>query len=463
MAERRKFGLGGVNLNIREPEVTGSTGGESRIQELVNTIENPAINTAFNFKIIPREKLVFHKNNEYPMEALEELAASILDIGLLHNIDVSYDEEKDHYVIDAGERRTRAIDLLIERYKDLAHQDMDSEACQRYIYNVQPFEKGYPCKVSAGSSRMHISDGLDETELKELDDVEAKIRLRVSNELGRKHDPVRTKAALDEIIRLENRRNELLGNGKTISNKEVGSKLNITDRMVQKYKAIDKLIPELRELFEKRGITLADGANYANLSEEEQKQILDLINAGGEKEELAALYSKLKKLQEDMQHKDEELQKLASEKEEALANVDKAKQEASILEEKIRVELQGEADQQGKADQETIKQLQEQLEQVNQNVAAYEKQGKELEAKKKEIEKLQEELTRKDKPLASKENVVVMKAALRVESSIKDVENAIKQLQKAFGEYQKIYDGSESEKAPEEYQKEIEILIEKLK
>lgn len=461
MAERRKFNLGGASLNVREPEVTGSPAGENRIQELVSTIENPTINTAFNFKCIPREKLVFHKDNKYPMEAIEELAASILNIGLMHNIDVSYDEDNDVYIIDAGEQRTRAIDLLIERYKDFS--DQDSEEYQRYLYNVKPFEKGYPCKVSAGSSRMHISDGLGEAELKELDDVESKLRVRISNEIGREHDPVRTKQALDDIIMLENRRNELLGNGKTISNKEVGGKLKISDRMVQKYKALDKLIPELREAFDKGGITVTDGANYANLNEEEQRQILSLINAGGAKEELAALYDKIKKLKEEMQGKDRELQQLADEKADALAKVEKARLDAELLEKKIREEMQHEAEQQGEADQETIRTLKKQLDQVNQNVAAYEKQGQELDAKQKEITKLQEELARKEKPMASKETVVVMKAALRVESSMKDVENAIKQLQKALGEYQKVFDESESEKAPEEYQREIETLLSKFK
>lgn len=461
MAERRKFNLGGASLNVREPEVTGSPAGESRIQELVSTIENPAINTAFNFKLIPREKLVFHKDNKYPMEVIEELATSILNVGLMHNIDVSYDEENDVYIIDAGEQRTRAIDLLIERYKDFSNQD--SEEYQRYLYHAKPFEKGYPCKVSTGSSRMHISDGLDEAELKELDDVESKLRVRISNEIGREHDPVRTKQALDDIIMLENRRNELLGNGKTITNKEVGSKLKISDRMVQKYKALDRLIPELREAFDKGGISVTDGANYANLNEEEQRQILSLVNTGGAKEELAALYDKLKKLQEEMQDKDKELQRLADEKAEALAKVEKAKQDAELLEEEIRIKLQHEAEQQGKADQETIVNLQKQLTQANQNVAAYEKQGQELDAKRKEIEKLQEKLARKEKPVASRETVAVMKAALRVESSMKDVENAIKQLQKAISEYQKLYDGSESEKTPEEYQSDIEALFEKLR
>ena len=103
--EGRKFNFGGSGLSTREPETTSKSEAPAtvnRAQELVNAIENAGVNTAFNFKLIPRHKLMFHEENDYPMEAIKELAESILNNGLLHNLDVHFDEENDIYIIEAG-------------------------------------------------------------------------------------------------------------------------------------------------------------------------------------------------------------------------------------------------------------------------------------------------------------------------------------------------------------------------
>lgn len=68
MSERKKFNFGGGSLNTRETTVNSvEARTENRAQELVNSIESAEVNTAFNFKLIPRSKLVFHQDNEYPM------------------------------------------------------------------------------------------------------------------------------------------------------------------------------------------------------------------------------------------------------------------------------------------------------------------------------------------------------------------------------------------------------------
>lgn len=461
MAERKKFNFLGNEVSTREPDVSGSPRKESRVQELVSSIEKSTTNTAFNFKYIPREKLTFHEDNEYPMEAIEKLAASILDMGLMHNIDVSYDEEADIYVIDAGEQRTRALDLLIEKFKD--YQETNSEEYQRYLYHVQPFEKGYPCKVSAGTSRMKISEKYDEGVRKELDAIEAKMRIRISNEVGREYDPVRTKKAMDEMIKLENRRNELLGTGRMMTNKEIGDRLNISDRQVKKYRAIDRLIPELQELFEKQGITLTDGANYAALNEEEQRQILALINAGGGKQEQKALYDRLNRLQVEMKSKEKEIQNLENEREEALKKAEDVRQEAAELEAQIRTELQEETEKSERADRKLIEKLQKQLEFANQSIEEYEKQNKALEAEKvKKEEELAETLAVRDRKEAMAEPAV-MRVALQVESVLGMIENNISQFQKTLQEYQDVYDASSGEIEPQYYKRKLEQLLEKIK
>lgn len=458
MVSQRKFNFGGATLNTREPEVASAEPkAENRAQELVNAIEKSEVNTAFNMKFIPRNKLVFHKENFYPMEEIEKLAESILDIGLLHNLDVSYDENKDLYVIDAGERRTRAIDMLLERFEN--YEDKESEDYKKYLYNVDPFRKGYPAKVSTGYSKLQIRDDMEEEVAKELDDIATQLRLRVSNELGREYDPVRTKKAMDDIVKLKQRRNEILGNNKKITNKEIAEELNISDRMVQKYKAIDKLIPELQEVFREHGITLTDGANYANLNEDEQRQILELYKAGGNKKEVETLYNQLNMVRNEIKQKDKQLQELEQEKDAANERAERAKADAETLKEQIREELQKELTAGNEADRKKISDLELQLEKANQNVEKYDAQKRELTAQANQIEQLKKELASKKATKNPVDNPEVWRAALGVDTCLKGVENALQSLENAMKEYEASYDGAEVFSSPEVYKASVLSIL----
>ncbi len=456
MAERKKFNFLGNEMNTRESTGEAPVKAGNRVQELVDSIENATTNTAFNFKYIPREKLRFHEDNEYPIESVEKLAASILDVGLMHNLDVSYAEEEDIYVIDAGEQRTRALDMLIEKYRD--YTDTESEEYQHYLYHVKPFEKGYPCKVSTGTSRLQSGETYSDAVRRELDEIEARMRIRISNEIGREYDPVRTKKAMDEMIMLENRRNELLGTGKPMNNREIGERLNISDRQVQKYKAIDRLIPELQTLFQEHGITLTDGANYAKLNEGEQQQILDLIKAGGNKQEVTALYGKLNRLQEEMQAKEREINKLERDRAEALEHAEAARREAAELDSRIREELTKEAEKKEEADGKLIEELQKQLESANHNIDEYARQNRELEKEKAKKEaELEEKLAAKLEE--TRLTPAMMRAALQVESILGLIESNIRQFKKVLCEYQDMYDSSSGEVSPEEYMEQLQKVL----
>ena len=457
MAQRKKFNLGGSRLEMRETEtVKQEESTESQAERLVTAIENAEVNTAFNFKMIPRGKLIFHKDNQYPMEAVEKLAASILDVGLIHNIDVRYDEDNDTYIIDAGEQRTRALDMLIEKYRNCENQE--SEEYQKYVYHVKPFEKGYPCKVSSGTSKMKSSMGLAGEAASELDEIEARLRLRISNEIGRGHDVVRTKKCLDEILELENRRNEILGKTDQVTNRELGEKLNISGRMVQKYKALDRLIPELREVFENQGITVTEGANYANLSPDEQMQLVELIRLGGNRKELAVLYDRLNETQNAVKEKERELEELKLEKMAAREQAEAAKADAENLKQKLQEELRQEYDAENEEKRREIEELKNRLFQANRDAEIYEKQKEELAVRSREIEELKEKLSR-SRPAVSGEEAAAMRAALHLESAVRGVENALAEAAQAMQEYEKQYDPGKGMKAPEDYTGQIRLLI----
>ena len=280
MAER-KFQFGDSVLHTRRDaaQERKMVQEEKTVQELVSAVEHAAEpNAAFRFKFVPREKLAFNEKNQYPMDAIEELAESILQIGLIHNIDVSYDDERDVYVIDAGEQRVRAIDLLISRYRDF--DDTEGREYQYYLANVKPFEEGYPCKVSrsagAGFPGMNMSDD----EAKELAAIDTEMRLYASNEIGRRHNAVRTQEAVQRLVDLAKRRNELMDPGEKVNiNRSVGEQLHISERQVQKYKAVERLIPELKDKFRTMEISLTEAAQYANLEKKEQQKVVTDINA----------------------------------------------------------------------------------------------------------------------------------------------------------------------------------------
>ena len=171
----------------------------------------------------------------------------------------------------------------------------------------------------------------------------------------------KTKKCLDEILELENRRNEILGKTDQVTNRELGEKLNISGRMVQKYKALDRLIPELREVFENQGITVTEGANYANLSPDEQIQLVELIRMGGNKKELAALYDRLNETQNAVKEKERELEELKLEKMTAKEQAEAAKADAENLKQKLQEELRQEYDAENEEKRREIEELKNQL------------------------------------------------------------------------------------------------------
>lgn len=119
------------------------------VQAKLRQIENERGEKAFNFHLVPREKLVFNKDNAYPMEMIEQLADTILRFGLIHNLEVLYEEETDSYVIESGERRTRALDYLIAKFGDgRENAETDAAEYKMYLKNVKQYaDEGYPCNV----------------------------------------------------------------------------------------------------------------------------------------------------------------------------------------------------------------------------------------------------------------------------------------------------------------------------
>lgn len=252
------------------------------VESMVKKLETPRTKNTFDIKVIPRQKIRINKKNNYPMVEIESLMESILYFGLLQPINVIYIMDEDMYCIEAGHRRTEAIDRLIQKYKN--QEATESEDYTNYQKNVKQFETGYPCNVVDILKDDIPYDYAADIPLEEIPEsiIDSEIRLIITNEENRDRSPSVRAANVARLSRLYERKNlnKTKRSDKININKKIAEELNITERQVINYKNLNRLIPELKEEFDRNNISLKAGSNYARLSEEEQYSILKVIQSG---------------------------------------------------------------------------------------------------------------------------------------------------------------------------------------
>lgn len=351
-------------------------------------------------KYVPHEKIVFHQENKYNQDKIEELAESILNYGLIHTPEAYYDEENDQYILEAGERRTRAIRLLIDRFSN--SDDTESYEYKCYLKNVKKYEQGIRLSIKRPE--------MDENgEMTELEKINSLLRIEEANLQIREENPLERAQALQRRKELLQRRNELIDKKSRINvNKKLANENGLGERTIMKYTAIaEKLIPELQEEFKKNHISLNDGSAYAQLSEEEQKYILQMIHAGEKvsKEEIR-YYQELMETQK----------RLANEKE---ASLQKAIAEKKAAEEKLELNLSKMESDRTKLETQIRKEI------ASQNEDIILKLQEELEEKKAEMKKISEELNHlKEKSLLDSKEKKIIRLNLAYNAAIKNFKNA---------------------------------------
>lgn len=407
---------------------------------LVERLENSTVTKAFDLQFIPRKKLVFYEENDYPQENIEQLADKILRFGLIHNLEVVYNMEEDTYSIDSGERRCRALDYLIETYKNF--NNTESKEYKNYLKHIKYFENGYPCNVKRNSN--------DD----ELDKLYARVRNRIANEEVRDYDPARKAERIAELkkdyIRIAELEEAQTGTKSRLNiNKEIAKDLNISERQVKKYNAIQKLIPELRDLFNEKKVTLTDGNNYAQLSEEEQKQIYELIKNGDNKKEIDSLYQSITKLKKDMAQKEDTIETLETEKAETQKELENAKQELVNLQKQLEEEAQKEA-----PNTEEIEKLKSEIANSERAINTY-KENHAAEVKKKDemISKLKKELKEKK---SNTEIPAGYQESLQLKMQISELQKVFASVKDAFNNYKSVYSPEEPvDQSPNDFKKQI--------
>lgn len=465
MAERKKYNFAGAaqilsgrsakakdlsddNENMQDGNETGSK--MKSMLEHLDTPENPA-SKAFHLKYVPREKLIFNVKNNYPKEKIEKLAGSILRFGLIHCMEVLYDEETDCYTLESGERRTRAIDMLIEKYKD--YEDTESEEYRLYFKNVKPYaDGGLPCNVKR-SVRTENNDSSGSDDL--LAEIESQIRLRIANEEVRDYDAARQRERIMELNDLYDQRNRLLSKGEKINiNETLSEELNLSQSQIKNYKATTRLIPELEEMFKNNNISLKEGASYAKLSEDEQQQIFTMIQEGGDKKEVSALTQKLSEMKLKVDQKEREIKNLEKEKAEAEKKADKEKRIADELKKKIE-------ENSSNSSAEEVKRLQKQLQLAEKNHQEYTQKIIDAENEKaNKIAELERQLAEKESKKATALSDAT-RAALQLENLLQGLKNSKNQFETALEKYRKVYDADASmdEMSPDEFFIEFEKIM----
>lgn len=412
----------------KEPAAKPKASTSAPISIMKEEISRPIV-----IKYIPRTKIVFNENNDYSQEEIEKLAESILHYGLIHIMEAYYDEENDVYILESGERRTRAIDLLLERYLSIKEEDTDSYEYQCFLKNVKGFANGYPLNVKRPET-------IDNGELTELEKINSLLRLDEANMQVRIEDPLQKAKALERRKELLQKKNNLLPKTSRVNiNKKLAEETGIKERTIMKYTAVaERLIPELQEEFRKNNISLNEGSAYAQLTEDEQRYILQMLQ-NGEK----ASRKELEQLRERNQQ--QELEKEAKE-----AELEKLKEEKAVAEKKLKEKIEAEETERIELEKRLRQEIASDIHANEAAIAALEKalqkKNKELDNSKKALqdhiqekdialEALQKKLKElKEKPAIDANEQKILRLTITYETAIQNLKAAVDTSFKAYKE-----------------------------
>ncbi|HBH3700989.1 TPA: ParB N-terminal domain-containing protein [Clostridioides difficile] len=310
----------------------------------------------FKVEYIHIDDIIPNVKNFYSIrdKEVEEVANSILENGLFHNLLVRK-LENGKYELISGEKRYTAHKRLIEQgYKK---------------YSL------LPCQI------------------KILNDVDAEIALIEANACTR---PLTDAEKVTQAKRLIELYTEKKNNGEKINMREsISEKLNLKPTQAQRYMSIaNKLITELVSLLDTGELSISSASEFATLSEENQKVLYQAIKEREDKLEITKqeandLKNKYKELEEEKniiekkyQNKIEQLEKDNKEKE---CELKKATDNINEKIDKVKEEMKGKT-------KKELDEFLEEIESLEYERKALEDKYKEItEEHQKELEKIKEE------------------------------------------------------------------------
>lgn len=206
----------------------------------------------FRTKDISIHKIYSNSQNFYPQEGIEEKAAEILTVGMLENIAVMYaPEEQGEYRIISGERRWRALKMLVEQ----GYKEFEIVTCQ-VRSPANPHEERIEL-IIANSSRVK----------------DAATILREESELKNELEYMR-----DNGFKL---RGYDLKSGRLRD--VIAGMLKMSKTKIAQIEAVNNnLIAEFREALEQKSITFSAAYELAGMSAEGQRRALERYMEDGE-------------------------------------------------------------------------------------------------------------------------------------------------------------------------------------
>lgn len=340
-----------AQLQVSQEKVDYAGSMAASVEMLGKNVNNgEAANGAFNFKFIPRDKIQFNPNNDFDMEGIDELATSLLTIGLQHNLGAFYDEDKNCYILESGERRLRACDMLFDKFGQAGTlEDMEKNErknYQQYVEYIAPFfENGFPVNVK----KAKYQDESDR-ELQKLDGIDSELRKYKANIDVRELTPQKRAAYIKKVRNLMEERNQILyrqngQNAPALTQAEVAEAVGTSVRQLRKYDALDNLLPALKDEFEAGNISINKVPGIAALPEEEQLLFLELLQKGKNidpaeiklyQEHTAAAEKGRREAEEEAKRLEDELNCMRQSKE---AEISAIMETAQQREEQIREEI----------------------------------------------------------------------------------------------------------------------------
>ncbi|XZH96541.1 ParB N-terminal domain-containing protein [Clostridium perfringens] len=280
------------------------------ISKNVKKVEEIEAKDNFKVEYIDIENIKRNEKNFYDIVDVEELAEDIKLNGLNHNL-VVRKLDNGQFELISGERRYTALSKLVK------------EGNKTFAL--------VPCKVI------------------EANDIDAEIILIQANAQTRELTEVEK---LKQVQRLKELYKDKKAKGEKVPGKIreiIANDLKLSPTQVGRYEKINSsLIPELKTVLEKGNLTIANASEFANLSEDNQKIILELINSNVNlsKNEAIELKNKLKKIEEEKALEYKEREKLIQEnstlKNKLNSNLEKTNEERKELEGQLRIELEKE-------------------------------------------------------------------------------------------------------------------------
>ncbi|EHK2426079.1 ParB N-terminal domain-containing protein [Clostridium perfringens] len=280
------------------------------ISKNVKKVEEIEAKGNFKVEYIDIENIKRNEKNFYDIVDVEELAEDIKLNGLNHNL-VVRKLDNGQFELISGERRYTALSKLVK------------EGNKTFAL--------VPCKVI------------------EANDIDAEIILIQANAQTRELSEVEK---LKQVQRLKELYKDKKAKGEKVPGKIreiIANDLKLSPTQVGRYEKINSsLIPELKNVLEKGNLTIANASEFANLSEDNQKVILELINSNVNlsKNEAIELKNKLKKIEEEKALEYKEREKLIQEnstlKNKLNSNIEKTNEERKELEGQLRIELEKE-------------------------------------------------------------------------------------------------------------------------